>query len=129
MSTTDQSKKTSSTPVEQEKPTTVVPDDATGAVKAPDAVIVPLEVPIKRGNTMIDSITLRRPNPGALRGLSLIDLATMNVTALQKLLPRITTPTLTETDISLHLDPADLTAIGVEVAGFLVRSKDKQDFQ
>lgn len=102
---------------------------ATDLDKAPEFTIVTLDVPIKRGNTIIDSVTLRRPNPGALRGLSLIDLVMMNVTALQKLLPRITQPALTENEIMVHVDPADLTAMGIEVAGFLARNKDKQAYQ
>lgn len=94
-----------------------------------DFAIVTLEKPIPRGDKLISSLTVRRPNAGALRGLSLMDVATMNVTTLQKLLPRITSPTLTETDIALHLDVVDLTALGMEVASFLVKKQDRQAFQ
>lgn len=94
-----------------------------------DFASVQLDFPLKRGKTLVESVTIRRPNAGALRGLSLIDVVMMNVTTLQKLLPRITEPTLTEQEISQHIDPADLAAMGAEVASFLVKKKDKQGFQ
>ncbi|ROT46086.1 phage tail assembly protein [Pusillimonas sp. NJUB218] len=94
-----------------------------------DFASVQLDYPLKRGKTVVESVTIRRPNAGALRGLSLIDVVMMNVTTLQKLLPRITEPALTEVEIAQHVDPADLAAMGAEVAGFLVKKKDKQAFQ
>lgn len=93
----------------------------------PEFATVTLDVPIRRGNTDIQTISLRRPNAGALRGLSLVDVGQMNVTALQKLLPRISDPVLTEHDVNL-MDPADLTACGVEVASFLLSKRDRQQY-
>jgi len=61
---------------------------------------------------------------GALRGVSLIDLANLSVTALQVVLPRITEPTLTAHDIA-NMDPADLLAVGAEVGAFLVSKADR----
>jgi len=86
--------------------------------------IVTLDEPIQRGEQTITAITLRKPNAGELRGVSLLELAQLNVSALHKVLPRITTPTLTEHDIS-GLCPADLIAIGNEIGGFFMR-KDAQ---
>ena len=54
---------------------------------------------------------------GALRGLSLVELLHMNVTALQTLLPRVTEPMLHKAEV-LQLDPADLVTLGTEVASF-----------
>lgn len=96
-------------------------------VKA-EFVSIPLDVPLKRGNQTIGTITVRKPNPGAMRGLNLVDISMMNVSALQKLLPRITDPALTEAEISRNLDPADLTSIGVEVVGFLLKKQDREGF-
>lgn len=93
----------------------------------PDIKIIELDVPIQCGNRTITTLELRRPNSGALRGLSIADLAQINVTALQKLLPRITTPALTTAELSM-LDVSDLTDIGVEVAGFLAKKKDREAF-
>lgn len=85
---------------------------------------VTLDEPIKRGDTFITAVTVRKPKSGALRGVSLIDLANMSVVALQMVLPRITEPTLTTQDIA-NMDPADLTALGVEVGVFLISKANR----
>lgn len=82
-------------------------------------VIVPLDTPIIRGETTISSVTLRKPDAGALRGTKLADVLQMDVSALTIILPRITDPFLTTADIN-QMDPADLVAMGSEVATFLL---------
>jgi hypothetical protein len=84
---------------------------------------ITLDTPIKRGSDSITSIELRKPNAGELRGLNLTDLLQMDVTALQRVLPRISTPTLTEAEVSA-MDVADLVQCGATVMGFLL-SKGK----
>jgi hypothetical protein len=79
---------------------------------------VTLDTPIKRGDAEITAITLRKPNAGTLRGTTLQDLVALDVNALAKVLPRISTPTLTEQDVH-QLDPADLVQLGMAFAGFL----------
>jgi hypothetical protein len=86
-----------------------------------------LDKPIKRGDNEITAVDLRKPDSGELRGISLLDIATMKTDALIKLLPRITNPLLTERDVA-GLDPADLMALGAEVAGFLLKKADQPDF-
>ncbi|NKI68099.1 phage tail assembly protein [Collimonas pratensis] len=83
-----------------------------------------LDEPIKRGDTFISEVTIRRPKSGELRGVSLMDLGNMSVAALQTVLPRITQPTLTAHEVA-GMDPADLTEIGAEVAIFLVKKADR----
>ncbi|BBE51148.1 Tail protein [Ferriphaselus amnicola] len=78
-----------------------------------------LEQPIARGDTPITTLDLRKPNAGELRGLNLTDLLQMDVAALQRVLPRITSPALTEHDVA-QMDPADLMQCGSVVAGFLL---------
>jgi len=80
---------------------------------------VTLDTPIQRGEQTIASITLRKPKSGELRGCSLSDLAQLDVAALGRLLPRISSPTLTTADVD-NLDPADLMKLGAEVVGFLL---------
>lgn len=80
---------------------------------------ITLDTPIKRGDTEITAITLRKPTSGELRGLSLSELLQMDVTALCKLMPRISSPMLTDNDVS-SLDPADLVQLGAVAAGFLL---------
>ncbi|SPK73062.1 conserved protein of unknown function [Cupriavidus taiwanensis] len=90
---------------------------------------ITLDEPIKRGETTITSVDVRKPEAGALRGCSLIDLMRMEVSALHTVLPRITTPTLTQHEVS-RLDPADLTQFGAAVSNFLLpKSAKGEDFQ
>ncbi|MNE90235.1 Phage tail protein E [compost metagenome] len=49
----------------------------------------------------------------------------MDVLALRKVLPRISTPTLTEADVG-RLDPADLMQCGVAVSSFLLTKAAKE---
>lgn len=80
---------------------------------------ITLDQPIKRGDSEITEVELRKPVSGELRGLTLTDLLQMDVNALQRVLPRISTPTLTEMEAAA-LDPADLLQFGSMVAGFLL---------
>ncbi len=84
-----------------------------------DTPSINLETPIQRGDTRITSVTLRKPKSGELRGVSLVDLLQMDVTALTRVLPRISEPTLTEAEVA-NLDPADLLSMGAQVSGFLL---------
>lgn len=86
---------------------------------------ITLDTPIIRGETPITTITLRKPASGELRGVSLIDLAQMDVLSLRKVLPRITTPTLTDIEIG-RMDPADLLQCGVVVGSFLLKKSDRE---
>lgn len=79
---------------------------------------ITFDTPVKRGNTEVASITLRKPGSGELRGCSLVDLLQMDVATLQRVVPRISIPALTEDEVG-HLDPADLLAIGLGIVGFL----------
>jgi len=81
--------------------------------------VVALEVPLQRGEQLIEQLTLRKPDAGTLRGIKLGDLLQMDVGALTVLLPRITEPTLTAADVS-KLDAVDLVAIATEVATFFL---------
>jgi hypothetical protein len=80
---------------------------------------IPLSAPIPRGQTTVTEIQLRKPLAGELRGLSLAALLNIDAGAVMQLLPRISTPTLTTQEAS-QLDPADLTACGLEIASFLL---------
>lgn len=85
-----------------------------------------LDEPLTRGTNQITEVQIRKPNAGELRGVSLIELGHLDVTTLQRVLPRITTPTLTTQDVA-NLDPADLLSLGAEVAYFLVKKADRQE--
>ena len=77
------------------------PETTAEKAKNPNEAVIMLDTPIKRGETTHDSITLR------------------------KVLPRISTPSLTDHEIGA-MDPADLMACGVAVSGFLLQKSAKE---
>jgi Phage tail protein E. len=81
--------------------------------------VIDLDQPIKRGETEIKSVTLRKPLAGELRGVNLTDMLQMDVSALVRVVPRISEPTLTEQEVQ-SMDPADLFQIGSAVSVFLL---------
>ncbi|MNZ36040.1 phage tail assembly protein [Pseudomonas sp. p106] len=103
-----------------EKATVTV--EATPLVQDENAV--ELDTPVKRGESTLSTITLRKPSSGELRGIQLADLLQMDVGALIKLVPRISP--LTEAEVRA-MDPADLVAVGVKVTGFLLQKRTKTD--
>ena len=99
--------------------------EPTDKAQNPAEVVIELDTPIKRGETTHDKLTLRKPMSGELRGVTLVDLVQMDVLALRKVLPRISTPSLTDAEIGT-MDPADLLACGVAVSGFLLQKSAKE---
>lgn len=93
---------------------------------APNPNAIPLDKPIVRDGQTIDVITLRKPAAGELRGLSLVNVLNMEVDALATLIPRISSP-MVHTPEVLAMDPADVLAAGIVVAGFL-QQKGKTAF-
>lgn len=88
--------------------------------------VVTLDTPIQRGDTTIDQVEVARPGAGQLRGVNLAELIQLHVDSLIKVLPRITTPTLSEPEVA-RLDPADLMQLGLTVSGFLLPKAAKAD--
>ncbi|MDN8600672.1 phage tail assembly protein [Citrobacter sp. S2-9] len=81
---------------------------------------VVLDTPILRGKSEIKEVVLRKPQSGALRGTRLQAIMDMDVSAMMTIIPRISSPTLTAQEMA-ELDPADLTAMSVEVVTFLLK--------
>ncbi|MGP3591551.1 phage tail assembly protein [Vagococcus sp. WN89Y] len=80
--------------------------------------VITLESPIKRGEQVISTLSLMKPNAGTLRGVSLAAVANAEVDALIKVLPRITSPSLTEQEVAA-LELPDMIALAGKVVGFL----------
>ena len=99
--------------------------ETTEKTKNPNEEVVQLDTPIIRGEQKITEVTLRKPMSGELRGVTLSDLGQMDVLALRKVLPRITTPTLTDAETG-RMDPADLMACGLAICGFLLQKSAKE---
>lgn len=81
---------------------------------------IQLDTPIMRGKTEVTEIVLRKPQSGALRGTRLQAIMDMDVNAMMTVIPRISSPALTAQEIA-EMDPADLTAMSVEVVTFLLK--------
>ncbi|SLM63450.1 MULTISPECIES: phage tail assembly protein [Dickeya] len=80
--------------------------------------VITLSTPVKRGETLLETITVIKPTAGTLRGIGLAALANADVEALIKVLPRMTYPSLTEADVAA-LDLSDLLLFAGKVIGFL----------
>ena len=90
--------------------------------KKPD---VTLSEPIKIDGKDVTGIDLRKPMPGELRGLKLTDILQMDASAMQKLLPRITQPPMSETQVA-RVDPADFLELCTKTVRFFVEKSQLQ---
>ncbi|QTN08932.1 GpE family phage tail protein [Escherichia coli] len=81
--------------------------------------VITLDNPVKRGEQVIEQVTLMKPSAGTLRGVSLAAVANSEVDALIKVLPRMTAPMLTEQEVAA-LELPDLVALAGKVVGFFV---------
>lgn len=98
----------------------------TELLPAVDENTVTLDTPITRGKTTIDSITLRKPSSGELRGVQLVELLSLDVASLIKVIPRISNPSITAPEAA-SMDPADLLACGNKITGFLLQRSVKTE--
>lgn len=82
---------------------------------------IPLTTPIQRGEQVYTELTLTKPAKVAqLRGINTVELLNLNVDALIKFIPRVSTPSLTEQEVG-NLDPADLLQAGMVIIGFFIK--------
>lgn len=82
---------------------------------------IKLTTPIKRGDTEVAELKLRKPDTGSLRGCSLNALLNSDVDEILMVLPRISDPILTADELAT-LDPVDLVSCAGVLVGFLVPS-------
>jgi len=78
-----------------------------------------LDEPIVRGETKIESLRLRKPDTGALRGTKLGLLGQMDVDQVRMVIPRISEPMITAAEFDA-LDPADTMQIADALFDFLL---------
>ncbi len=74
-------------------------DTTSGKVTNTPLSNIVLDAPISRGDQVITTLHLRRPNAGELHGIKLADLLQMDVSALALLVPRVSSPALTAADV------------------------------
>lgn len=89
-------------------------------VKTENQKTVTLTTGIKRGENTITDIVINKPNVFALKGLKLVDVLNVDVDAITKLLPRVTSPALTEMEIK-SLDIVDFTELATSVITFFIK--------
>ena len=90
----------------------------------PDIETVEFDNPIVRGSLTITEVNINKPKTGALRGLALTDVLKLDVDTIIKLVPRVSTPPLTEPEVA-NLDTVDFLRISTAVVGFFA-SKDQR---
>lgn len=86
---------------------------------------VTLGTPIKRGETNIDAVNLRKPKAGELRGLDMQAVLTSDVTATLKLIPRISDPILTDHEVN-NLEADDFAELAGTIRGFFMTLSEKK---
>lgn len=84
--------------------------------------IIKLDEAIKRAEKKHTSIELRKPTAGELRGTKLSDVLTMDVATMNKVLPRISEPALTEAELHA-MNLGDFTELALGIVGFLEQKK------
>lgn len=90
---------------------------------------ITLEFPIARtGGDAITQVEVLKPSTGQLRGVKLIDIMQMDVSAILTILPRVTAPPLDPADIA-KLDPADLMQLGGALVSFFGTREDQAEMQ
>jgi hypothetical protein len=85
---------------------------------------ITLMEPIMRGETKIDSLTLRKPGSGELRGLNLQNIYSLDVGTILTIVTRCSDPVLTSEEAD-GLDPADLMEIGGALKGFFMTAAER----
>lgn len=89
-----------------------------------DVEVVQLDTPIVRGEQIIDTVSISKPDTGRLRGVKLFDLLQTDVDTMIKVVPRISSPALAEHEVAA-LDPADLLAVSTAVVGFFQNKAER----
>ena len=91
---------------------------AAPAVPVRPSATIKLVQPIQRAGQQITELQILKPLVGDLRGLMLVEVMNMKTDAVAKLLPRVTQPTILETEV-YQMDTVDMISCATEVAIFL----------
>ena len=80
--------------------------------------------PVKRGDHVINSVRIRKPRSGELRGLSMNGIMTSDIDTHLKLLPRVTMEPLLAHEVD-DLCPSDLLALMGGIINFFMTAEQK----
>lgn len=101
------------------------PQAASAAPASSDNVITLAEPIVRASGHTIDTLTLRKPTAGELRGLKVDDLFNADVTAIITLLPRICEPRIIPQEAE-RLATEDLFELAGAVRGFFMTAAMKE---
>lgn len=87
---------------------------------------VELDQPIRRGDSEIKSVQIRKPKAGELRGISLSDLFEMKADAVLSMIPRVSNPTLTSQE-AIQLEASDFAKFAVRLVATLLPQETQQE--
>lgn len=97
------------------------------ASQQPVTVEVNLVEPILRDSGPIETLALRKPKAGELRGLNIKDLMTGDISAVIIVLPRISIPFITDAEAA-NMSTEDIAEIGGTIQGFFITQEQKAMF-
>ncbi|WP_269915422.1 phage tail assembly protein [Acinetobacter sp. HY1485] len=83
-----------------------------------DVQTIELDSDIQIGGERLEKLDIRKPNTQALSGIKIADLLQGDVNSILKVLPRISTPILTQQQAQ-QLEPCDIAQIGGALMLFL----------
>lgn len=89
-----------------------------------DLELIVLKTPIKRGSANVSGVMLRRPEFADLEGVSMVELASGQIEAIQVILPRVTKPSILSEEIE-QLDINDLERMTAYICLFLLTKKQR----
>lgn len=86
---------------------------------------VELETPLRRGDSEIVKVRLRRPTAGDYRGTTMSAAYAMDPIALGKVISRVSDPMISEAEY-LTMDSDDAAELGGEIVDFLLTARKKE---
>lgn len=81
-----------------------------------------LSKPLTWGGRTIETVTMRRPMSGDLRGIKIAGISEMDVNTILALVPRISMVPMPAQVVN-DIDPADVVALGEAISGFFTPEK------
>lgn len=90
----------------------------------PETATITLNTPIPRESGPLETITLRKPKGGDLRGLGLQSLMQSDVNSIIAITPRIAQPFITEHEVA-NLEADDFAELAGAIFGFFMGARAK----
>lgn len=91
------------------------------SVTAPVTRTVTLQHPIQRTGGPVETLTLRKPKAGELRGLKMTDLMAADVNTVIEITPRICSPMIIREEVA-GLEADDFAELAGTIVGFFMTS-------